>query len=292
MRAFSKIVIIYNPNSTGDSPKMAEEFYAQVKEKVPSTPAELQETKRAGHAEELAYKAAKSDKNALIVSVSGDGGYNEVINGAMKAVDVHQATPICAILPGGNANDHYSNVARRPLIEALEEESVTYLDLLCLKFDDTIRYAHSYVGLGLTPLVAAELNRHSLTAIKEAWLALRTYWNLRPLEIIVDDKKLPFDSILMSSVKSMAKHLTLAKDSKPNDGIFELLIWQHKDKARLTLTIIKSLLGMKVPHSKVKDFSFKTTASMPIQLDGELVDLPKHTDITVTIRTRKLRTIL
>lgn len=291
MSTFSRIVIIYNPNSTGDSPAIAKEFYEQVKQKLSTVPVTLKETEHAGHGEEIAYKAA-SQPNTVIVSVSGDGGYNEVINGAMKAAEAKKTSPICAILPGGNANDHYSNVAKRPLIEALEAESVRQLDLLQLQFKSTTRYAHSYIGLGLTPLVAAELNRHSLTAIKEAWLALKTYWNLRPLEITTNDKKLQFDSILMTSVENMAKHLTLAKDSRPDDGLFELLIWRHKNKLRLTFTIIKSMLGIKIPHKKVKEFSFTVNKSMPMQLDGEIIDVPKATEVTITIQKQKLRTIL
>lgn len=271
---------------------MAEDFYAQVKKRLPKIPVKLQKTKHAGHAEELAYRAAISESNVVIVSVSGDGGYNEVINGAIRAVKEKKTSPICAILPGGNANDHYSNVVRKPLIEALEAQSVTHLDLLKLEFSDTTRYAHSYIGLGLTPLVAAELNRHSLTAIKEAWLALKTYWNLRPLEITVDEKKVQFDSILMSSVESMAKHLTLAKNSKPDDGMFELLLWRHNNKLRLTFTLIKSILGIKIPHKKTKEFTFAAQKSMPLQLDGEVITLPKDIQATVTIHKQKLRTVL
>jgi diacylglycerol kinase (ATP) len=291
MQSFSKVVIIYNPNSTGDSPAMAHEFYQQVKEKLPGIPVVLQETNHAGHAEELSYKAAKSKPNTVIVSVSGDGGYNEVVNGAMKALDEGKSSPICAILPGGNANDHYSNTARRPLIEALMEESVEQLDLLRLKFADTTRYAHSYIGLGLTPLVAAKLNRHSLTVLKEAWLALKAYWGLRPLEIITDSKKIQFDSILITTVESMAKHLTIAKDNDPRDGMFELLIWKHGNKLRLTFTLIKAILGLKIPHKKVTEFAFTTRKAMPVQLDGEIVKLPKNTLITIAAQKHKLRTI-
>lgn len=289
---YSGIVIIYNPNSTGDSPAMAKEFYEELREKLPNTPVTLNETERAGHAEELAYEAATRQPDVLIVSVSGDGGYNEVVNGAMKAVNEAGAKPICAILPGGNANDHHTSVSKRPLIEAVLAEGIERFDLLAVEFENTKRYAHSYAGLGLTPLVAKELNEHTLNRFREMWLALKTYWSYRPFAIIHDGQKKTFDSILMVVIDRMAKHLTLDEDNRPDDGTFDLFHWPHGNKRKLFGTLFRALLGKKIPYKEITSYAFTTVKPMPMQLDGELIDLPANADITVRIAPDKLRTLI
>ena len=58
-------------------------------------------TNHTGHATELAREAAATG-SPLIVSDSGDGGYNEVVNGAMAS---------------GNANHHARFMHDEPLVE-------------------------------------------------------------------------------------------------------------------------------------------------------------------------------
>ena len=99
MSDFTKAVVIFNPNSTGDSSGIAKEFCGALRELQPDCQVELKETTHAGHGEELSYELTKAgDGQILLVSVSGDGGYNELVNGVMKAVDAGAPAPICAIL--------------------------------------------------------------------------------------------------------------------------------------------------------------------------------------------------
>ena len=68
-------------------------------------------TERAGHARDLARDAAQAG-HPLIVSVSGDGGDNEVVDGVMKAGNDNA---VCAAKAAGNANDHRRTTAQRRL---------------------------------------------------------------------------------------------------------------------------------------------------------------------------------
>lgn len=271
---------------------MAKDFYKQIKKSLPKTSITLKATKYAGHAEELAYLAAKNNPTAFIFSVSGDGGYSEVINGAVKAANDFGSDPICAVLPGGNANDHYNSVTRRPLLEAIKEEGVEKLDLLEVSFNGTTRYAHSYVGLGLTPMVAKELNEHSLNRFQEMWLVFKTYWTYRPFEIVHNGKKTSFDSILMVLIDRMAKVLTLDEGNRPDDGSFQLFHWPHGNKRKLLVTLFKALIGKKIPHQKTRQYTFTTVKPIPIQLDGELLDLPANTKIAVRVAPDKIRMLI
>ena len=109
MKVFDHIAIIYNPKSTGDASKIAKDLADSVNGhfEVIQKKATLYPTKKAGDAIELAYDIASKHRQPLIVSVSGDGGYNEVINGVMAAKKLFPAQkPVVAVVGAGNANDH------------------------------------------------------------------------------------------------------------------------------------------------------------------------------------------
>lgn len=73
-RTFDTIAIIFNPNSTGDAPALAEQLKASLSGLLPyAADIRLQPTNHAGHAVQLAREAAATG-HVLVVSVSGDGG--------------------------------------------------------------------------------------------------------------------------------------------------------------------------------------------------------------------------
>lgn len=115
MAAFDRIVVIFNPHSTGDAAALAEQLDAELTARLADTPVTLSPTEHAGHAQDLAPYAARTGR-PLIVSVSGDGGYDEVIDGAVAAGN---PAAICAVLAAGNANDHARTVQEQPLVEAI-----------------------------------------------------------------------------------------------------------------------------------------------------------------------------
>lgn len=290
MKTPYNFTIIYNPQSTGRSVRMAKDFEQQLQKLYSSVKIDLIATKRSGHAEEIAYKAASAKKSCVIVSVSGDGGYHEVINGAMRAVREKRTKPICAVLPAGNANDHYKSTAKRPLLRAIKADGLVRMDLLEVKVGARKRYAHSYIGLGITPLVAIELNRHSLSRLKEAWLATITFWRLRPFVIEFQGQKTAFDSLVITNVHRMAKYLKLSQKSDPTDGKFEVIKWPHSSKLRLLGTLFSSLFGRGPKAQQLQRLKFRILKDTPLQLDGEIMTIDKDTNIQVSVVPGKLRT--
>lgn len=286
---FERVYLIYNPNSTGDSQAIAKKFKKDLTKLRLDCEIKLQKTTHAGHGEELGYELSKKGPQTLLISVSGDGGYHELVNGVMKAVDEGFDAPICAVLPGGNANDHYTNISSRSLFEAVEDDALTTIDLLKVE-TDKVRYAHSYAGLGLTPLIAVELNKYKLSVVKETWLALKTFWKFKPFTIIEDGKKSIFDSLIIANIGVMAKHLTLNSDSSLQDGRFEVLKWPHNSKLILVKTLVTAAIGKPQDPESVKELSFKTVTKLPMQLDGELILLGSDQTVKITCLQKKLRT--
>lgn len=284
------MTIIFNPNSTGDAPEMARELATTLKKSFKKIPIELQETKHAGHAEELAYKAAKKGKRPLIITASGDGGYNEVVNGTMKAAK-EGSQPICAVLAAGNANDHRRTIRKRSLDDAIIAGNVSQLDLLEVRWGNNHRYAHSYLGFGLTSAIAVELNRHTLSAIKELLLTVRTFWKYQPFTIKHDNKELRLDSLVLANISGMAKVLQLSEDSTPTDGKFEIVAVPHRHKLSIVTWALKSATLGLGKQPKTSEYSFTTTKPMPMQMDGEVIKLNAGTKVHVTISHRSLQTI-
>lgn len=159
MSPFERAVLIFNPNSTGDAPRLAKQLRDDLADQLPELPVVMCPTQHEGHGRELA-EAAAADGRPLVVSVSGDGGYNEVVDGLMRAGN---DSAVAAVLAAGNANDHRRATADHNLVDAIVAGQVHRIDLLRLSVGEgaggDVQYAHSYIGLGLTPLVAIDLER-------------------------------------------------------------------------------------------------------------------------------------
>lgn len=295
---YTHIGIIYNPNSTGDAPQKAKRLHARLQKRLPDVPLSLDQTKYAGHAEELAYQLAAKSKSPLIISVSGDGGYHEVINGALRGAEEHGTRPICAVHDAGNANDHRRTLKENPLSRAIINGQVQSIDLLKLEAANasgqttTLRFAHSYIGLGITPVAATELNRQQLTRWREVLLLVKTFLHFTPFTIEVEGRRRQFDSIVFANIKQMAKVLTLSKDGRPDDGKFEVIEQPHKSRAAVLIMAARAAVFRLGTQPRRQSYKFTVVENLPIQLDGEIHQLKKGTRVTIGIAPQALRTIL
>lgn len=294
MPPFDRVVLIFNPNSTGDAKELAEGLRDDLAERAPTLAVELLPTEHAGHAVELSREAARVGA-PLVVSVSGDGGYNEVVNGVMQADNDRAFT---AVLAAGNANDHRRTTKERPIAEAIAEESVSRIDLLRFTAggaaDEVVRYAHSYIGLGLTPVVAVDLEKGGKGSLREMVTVVRSFAKFRPFEIEVEDgTRQRFDSLVFANIAQMAKVATLAEDQgKPDDGLFEVITLRHTAKWRILATAIKASTTGLGKQPSVRSYSFTTVTPLPLQIDGEVIDLPAGATVRVDIAPEALQTVL
>lgn len=289
MNAFDHIAIIYNPGSTGDAPKLAAELAKQIKahkSKI-GVEATLTPTKSAGHAIQLAKKASLDHSRPLIVSVSGDGGYNEVVNGAMQAkTSSRKASPVVAVLGAGNANDHHRVMQSEPLIDLIVAGQPKPFDLLHISATapkyELSRYAHSYIGFGVTPQVGNELNKNGKSLLKEVLTILKTYHIYAPFVIERGGARLTLDNLVFANINEMAKFIKLDETNTARDGRFEVIELQHRSKMHMLGTLAKAAaVGFKQPPS-FQTYSLLSINALPIQLDGEIENLPEKTQVTVT----------
>ncbi|MFC8522039.1 diacylglycerol kinase family enzyme [Arthrobacter sp. AG367] len=293
-RTFDTIAIIFNPNSTGDAPALAEQLKASLSGLLPyAADIRLQPTSHAGHAVQLAREVAATG-HVLVVSVSGDGGYNEVVNGVMQAGN---PDAVCAVLAAGNANDHSRSTGTGPLEHAIAGGDVRHIDLLRITTgqpgDAPDEYAHSYIGFGLTPIMAIGLEKGSKGALKETVSVVRTFAKFKPFEILPDGgKRRKFDSLVLANIAQMAKYATLSDaDSKLADGKFEVVVFPHKSKLRVLLTALRAATKGLGDQPSVSSYGFTTLKPIPYQIDGEVRSLDADTQVTVHSAPAALATL-
>jgi diacylglycerol kinase (ATP) len=295
MSKYTTITIIYNPHSTGGSERVAIRMLHKLRAISSIKAVTIVPTEHAGHAEELAYVLAKASSRPLIISVSGDGGYNEIINGVMRAK--HEgATPITGLLPAGNANDHYHALHRSDFVTAVAAGKERSIDILTMTVTTPTKtytqYAHSYIGVGLTPRVGYELNKTQLNTLKEAWIVGKSFADFRDIKLSVDGEIGTYRSLVFSNVNRMAKILTLTKDSKVDDGLFEASVLQHKSKLSFAFTLLKATVPGLYSTTQAKEFSFQTVDSTLMQLDGEVTEIDARADVIIGIEHKVLACIV
>lgn len=248
----------------------------------------IEPTQYAGHARVIAEQTARAGR-ALVVSVSGDGGYHEVVEGVMAAGDGDQGGAAAAVLPAGNANDHRRATRERPLAEAIAAGRVHRLDLLKLWIADaeTPRWAHSYVGLGLTPTVALELEKGGKGSLREMITTIRTFARFRPFDVDVEGVgRRRFDSLILANTTEMAKYATLS-EGDPADGVFEVVTLPHRARVRMLAYAVRAAVQGLGPQPTARRYTFTTRTPIPMQLDGEVGDLPADTRVRVRSRRRR-----
>lgn len=292
---YSTIAVIYNPNSTGSSQDLAREFAAQLHKSMPKQTVELIETTHAGHGEELAYDIAKSSKNPLIISSSGDGGYCEVVNGVLRAK--HEGfDAVAGLLPAGNANDHYNNLHDGDVIPRIIARDTKKIDVLKITSQSggkpIERYAHSYIGFGLTPAVGRELNKTALNRLTEAWIVAKSLFTVRPVRLQIGKKIRSYESIIFSNVDVMSKYLKISRASSMADGKFEVTMFRRRSKLRLLLILLKASFKGVVEDKKASEFSLKTVRSVLVQTDGEVMSLDARVDVRVSVEHKALECIV
>ena len=280
-RPFDAVEIVYNPNSTGNATERAQELADELAQRAPDLPVTMRPTERAGHGREIARDAARARKT-LVVSVSGDGGYNDVVNGLMEA---GADSAYAAVLAAGNANDHRRTTRERPLADGIIDGDVSRLDLLRMSVDDgrEPRYAHSYIGLGITPVVALDLEKGGKGSIREVISTIRSFARFRPFQIDTPDGTERFDSVIFANIREMAKFAELSEDGSPDDGRFEVIILRHTAKWRVLLTAVRAAFRGLGPQPTAREYRFTTHDPMPVQIDGEVADLERGVAVTVEI---------
>lgn len=290
MTAIKNIIIIYNPNSTGDGKLNAETLKKELAD-TSDIQVTLRPTESAGHAEQI-VKELPDTEDTMVISSSGDGGYHEVVNGALLRSDSTN-TVVCGLLPSGNANDHYNAVHSGDLIQRILNDDVQQIDVLKITVGNWTRYAHSYAGIGLTPHIGEKLTEATLNPFNEIWLTIRYFLNFRPVKIRTDNGTHRYDSLIFSNIERMSKYLTLSSNAKIDDGKFEVTGSKAGTFSKLFKHLFKaSTVGLTQDATHTEHYMFTSIRPIAIQLDGEVFHFGANSEVNVSIAKKALNCII
>lgn len=291
---FTEIVIIYNPNSTGPSKQNALDLQKSLKKKLPKTvKLTTKGTKDVGHAEEIGGAYAKKDSKTLLVSSSGDGGYNELVNGVLR-YKTKQVT--VAVMPSGNANDHHHSTATDDLVTRIVAGKTRKIDVIEVSATKDgkpwKRYAHSYVGLGMTAYIGEKLTKADLNAWNEKWMVLKYMLKFSHVTLKLEGDKIPkrYSNVIFANIDRISKVISLSSDAKVDDGKFEVYTSPAGSIWQIVSYLIKgATIGLK-SEKTTDSFTYKAQKYQEVQLDGEVTSLAQS-EVTVRLRTKMLDTL-
>jgi diacylglycerol kinase (ATP) len=293
---FDRIVLIYSPVNRRVPLTLAESVRRELGHRLPDVPVALQATQHAGHARELASDAATTGR-PLIIAVSGDGVYNEVVNGVL---DASGTGALAAVAAGGNANDHRRSTRRMPLLDAIvaahARGRARHLDLLRLTVrsagGEWNQYAHSYIVFGLTPLMAIGLKRDRKRTVAELLSVLRIFSTFMPVEILrTDGRRELYDSLVFANVARIAKYGRLSIFGQPDDGLFEVVSRRHGRRWRIAVMALRAATIGVGAQAHVSRVEFATVDSVSFQIDGEVFHLAPHSGLIIDCAPHALTTV-
>jgi hypothetical protein len=172
------------------------------------------------------------------------------------------------VMAAGNANDHRRTIRERSLIDAVVTGEVRRIDLLRLTVgtgsDARTHYAHSYIGVGLTPVVAVDLEKGGKGSLREIVSVVRTFARFRPFPIELEDgSRRSVDSLVFANINQMAKYATVSDAGRPDDGRFEEITLPHTAKWRILAVAIRAATTGLGPQPTATRYGFTTLGPTP-----------------------------
>lgn len=285
-----KYKIIVNPTSgRGFALKMI----PVIKEKMDDLGLEfdLVQTDRPWHAAELAEKAALEGYE-VVVSASGDGTANEVLNGLMRARKQGATKTAMGIITIGTGNDfaYGMNIPGDfdECFKVLKNDNRRIMDIGFVKGGDYPdgRYFGNGVGMGFDAAVGFEAVKIRWTRGLLAYLiaALRTvflYFKAPFVKITFDGTTLEQASLMTSIMNGqrMGGGFYMAPNGDPGDGWLDLCIASSASKLRIFGLITYFMKGTQATQPEVKTARAKKisieaiTGTLPAHCDGETLCL-------------------
>ena len=239
-------------------------------------------TERAGHAREI-VEGLELRHGDAVCGIGGDGTMNELLNGLMTRQP--EARVPLTLLPGGTGNSllhDLDGLEPMNVLERIVAGSRRSIDLFEVTVGETRRYGFNVIGWGLVSSgnqLAESLRvmgrlRYHIAGLLHI-LANRKFRG----ELEIDGATIagPFTLLAGTNTIYIGEGMKLAPDARLDDGKLDLLYLQ--DATRLSLFRLFAKLGSGrhigepgVKHVQVSRFKLTTDESLPLNLDGELIE--------------------
>ncbi len=240
----------------------------------------------------MALAQAAADKGYdVVIAVGGDGTLNEVINGLMTAKLAGKKIPGLGVIPAGRGNDFAGSMGipsdLAQAVQVIADGTIKTIDIgqvIGGTYPDG-KFFGNGVGIGFDTIVGFEAAKlpsflsgmpgYLIAAIKTIFL----YFKAPKLRIVMDNETIEQPCLIVSVMngKRMGSTFMMAPNSKPDDGLFSLMIIDQLSRMGMIKLMGKIMKGTQEGHPAVKmPLTSKLeitpiTGSLPVHADGETI---------------------
>jgi diacylglycerol kinase family enzyme len=260
---------------------------------------DLVTTDYAGHARAVAETWASEHLDGTIIGVGGDGTLNEIGNGILAATAAFSSRVVLVVCGGGNANDQYrswppSQRIRPECVLSAEPVPVDVLEVSYSASDHKQampQYALSYAAIGALATGASVVNGRRRGMLADLALIPQTLVQARPVSVVIDGRLTRADSLSWHVIPTIAKVFRVSANSRRGDGHMEVVLVPHRGwptALRMSWFGLRALVWPQRPSRSAR-MTFFWKQGGAAQLDGETVDIPPRSDVTVRCVPAALR---
>ena len=256
-------------------------------------------------------KEAGDNGYDVVVASGGDGTVNEVINGLMAAKKEGRKIPILGTIPAGRGNDFAASMGVpadiAQAVAAIAKGKTKTIDIGQVTGGNYPegKYFGNGIGIGFDTIVGFEAAKlppflsgmpgYLLSAIKTIFL----YYKAPRLRLVLDQETIEQSCLIVSVMngKRMGSSFIMAPDSKPDDGMFSLMIIDQVTRLEMIKLMVKIMKGTQAGHPGVKmPLTGKLeitalTGSLPVHADGETI-CEKGENLSVRIYPQQIDLIV
>ena len=278
------ICVIFNPKAARCR---AKKRLANLRQSLGSE-VELRPTKDSGHAEDLAFEAARAGFS-IVAAAGGDGTVHEVANGLLRA---NRPEVAFAVFPLGSANDYAFALGLKakdhlliPGVREFRQVDVGHVQAETGKD----RFFVNTLGLGFSGMVSVESRRiRWLQGLPLYGLAfLRTLcWRFEcPNMTATFDEQMRTEPTLSLTVAIGPREgsFVVAREAVIDDGLFDYLQAGGLSRWELLRYMPRLAGGGELPkdHPRIwqgrcKEVNLESEAPLTVHLDGEFFALPQN----------------
>jgi YegS/Rv2252/BmrU family lipid kinase len=267
--------------------------------------ADFQASRKAGHAEELAYTAARGGFRT-VVAAGGDGTVHEAANGVLRAA---RSEVGFGVLPLGSGNDYAVSLGLprdwRLLCERLVSGAARMVDVGEVRDErGRTRYFVNTIGLGLSGAVTFESRKiHGLSGLALYGLAaVRAIWrhfHAPDTVLVIDDQRWQLPTLYMCVALGRREGggFIVAPDAQLDDGLFDYLHAGRMSRWQALGYLPRLALGAipandpTIRRGRCRGMAYQSESPVLAHLDGELFTQPgdQIRRLEIRLRPRALR---
>ena len=146
--------------------------------------------------------------------------------------------------------------------------------------------------MGLTPVVAVDLEKGGKGSFGEILSVVRTFAKFRPFTIdLRTGGGAASTACVFANIARDGQVRHAQRGGRPDDGRFEVITVPHTAKWRMLGVAVRAATRGLGPQPTARHYRFTTLKPTPLQLDGEIITTDAATPVRVDIAEGALATL-